>query len=263
MHFPCLTKKKKKGWSRVWAREGVQLEKCGITTLRLRRTQAGGYLLEIPGVEASPKADALMARLRETFAGDKGVVVSRPCGRLNLRITGFEGSITPEDLSAALASAGSCRAADIMVKAMGRTRGGLMSTSVRVPIGAALKLAKAGRVLLGWASARVVLLKSRPLRCFRCLAPGHVQQRCPASSDRGRCCFKCGQEGHTQDKCANQAHCPACEERGLKASHRPGGKGCTPYLPKPLARGGSPRRGASVSPGDTGIGLKRSPSEDF
>jgi len=237
------------------AREAVVLEELGITATRLRRARTGGLLVEIPGKEAAPKADAFARRLEGLFRGEAGVRVSRPSQRLDLRVEGFDDSVTSAEVASAIAAIGGCVAEDIRVGRISRGPGGMYSVWVQGPARAAVKAAGAAKVGLGWASARVVLLQSRPLRCFRCLALGHVQQRCPASCDRAHCCYNCGEEGHTQADCANQAHCPACAERGLRASHRPGGRGCAPCPPKPeggtLGRRG--QRGESVASNATEI----------
>jgi len=103
---------------------------------------------------------------------------------------------------------------------------------LQAPAVVGLPLAQEDETVLGWFRCRVVLLKSRPPQCFKCLAMGHVQQRCPCPTDRARCCFNCGQPGHEVAACRNRPHCPPCAGSGLKAIHRPGGTGYTPVNPR-------------------------------
>jgi len=56
-------------------------------------------------------------------------------------------------------------------------------------------------------------------------------QRCPCPEDRSRRCFNCGEKDHVVAYCRNRPHCPSCKERGLNASHKPGGPSCTPVYP--------------------------------
>jgi len=225
----------------------------GIKEVRPKRAANGGLLLEIPGAAASQQADVLAARLRDMFPEDEGVRVSRPVKRVDLRITGFDESVTPREIAEAISHfSGGCGAEDVRVGTIRTSRDGLCTVWVQAPATAGVPAAEAGKVYLGWARARVALLKGRPLRCFRCLAPGHVQQRCPCPVDRARC--------------RNKPHCPSCQEKGRKADHKPGGASCVPVGPRRgppspppsqiRARGGrgAPARGAVGVPGRAGDG---------
>jgi len=112
-------------------------------------------------------------------------------------------------------------------------RGDTCTDWVQAPATVGVPLSAQGKLILGgWMRARVALLQSRPLRCYRCLAPGHVQERCPCPTDRTRGCFNCGELGHFAENCRNRPHCPPCAERSKRADHRPGGAGCTPVNPR-------------------------------
>jgi len=71
----------------------------GITELRPRRTATGDILLEIPGADASRKADDLAAFLRKHARDVAGVRVVRPVRRVELRIAGLDSTVTPEDVA--------------------------------------------------------------------------------------------------------------------------------------------------------------------
>jgi len=189
----------------------------GIKELRSRRTTTGDILLEIPGADASRRADELAALLRKHAEDVPGVKVVRPVRRVELRISGLEPTVTTEEVARAVSDfAPGCDAEDIRVGTIreARSRGG--SVWVQAPAIAGVPAAEAGKIKIGWVGATVVLLKGRPLRCFRCLAPGHAQRRCPCLEDRSRCCFNCGREDHTAAVCRAKPFCPSCKERGRK-----------------------------------------------
>jgi len=219
----------------------------GIRELRPRRTATGDFIFEIPGAEASRKADELAALLRKHAKDVPGVRVVRPVRRVEFRVVGLDPSLTTEDVAKAIIGfAPECDAEEIRVGTIRESRGRCGSAWVQAPAIAGVPAAEAGTIKVGWSSARVVLLKGRPLRCYRYLAPGHAQRRCPCPVDRSRCCFNCGREGHTAAGCRAKPFCPPCEERGRKASHRSGGVGCTPVRASWLAREKRPPRPPAV-----------------
>ncbi|XP_053989399.1 protein lin-28 homolog B-like [Hylaeus volcanicus] len=93
-------------------------------------------------------------------------------------------------------------------------------------------LLAAGRLLVGWSSARVEALPARALRYFRCLELGHVRQKCPLEADRGDRCYRCAGAGHWARECTAPLRCPVCADLGRPADHRLGAKKCAPPLPK-------------------------------
>jgi len=232
----------------------------GTKTVKPRRMASGGLLLEIPGPDASRRAKEMASQLRALFPDGSGVRISRPVKRVELRIAGFDEPVTPREIAAGgFRFADDCAADEVRMGAIRSTRDGLFTAWVQVPASAGVPLAERGRLELGWGSARMALLKGMPLRCFKCLAPGHVQQRCPCPEDRARCCYNCGQSGHVVAACKNRPHCPSCAERGLKAGHKPGGVGCTPVNlrreptcpspPRPRGGGGNTARSGVGSAG--------------
>jgi len=214
----------------------------GIKTIRTKKTATGDLMFEIPGEDSARKANELASFLREVAKDEKGVRVTRPVKSVELRLTDLADFVTPEQLAEAISGHGAgCCADDVRVGRF-RTRRGDQNTTcwVRAPAVAGVPAAEAGKVKIGWIDAKVTLLKGRPLRCHRCLAAGHVQQRCPFSVDRSRCCYNCGGEGHPAIGCRARPHCPLCEERGKSASHRPGSQGCPPVPPARVAGPGRP-----------------------
>jgi len=211
----------------------------GIKTIRPRKTATGVLLLEIPGEDSARKADELASFLRGMVGEGAGVRITRPAKRVDLRLTGLSKPVTPRMVAEAISGFGAgCSADEVRVGAFRNAKGNRYCTCwVQAPAVAGVPAAEAGKVRLGWYEANVTLLKGRPLRCHRCLAADHVQQRCPSSVDRSRSCYNCGGEDHLAFGCRARPHCPLCEARGKTASHRPGSQGCPPV---PSARAAGP-----------------------
>ncbi|XP_052755164.1 uncharacterized protein LOC128201631 [Galleria mellonella] len=124
----------------------------------------------------------------------------------------------------------------------------------------------AGRVRIGWVSAKAELLRQRPLRCFRCLEEGHVRASCSHEQDRSGLCYRCGNEGHKAAMCAADPKCAVCSAQGRPSDHWVGSKACTPpkkrkkqpvKLPNPAGRGRGDDCGGSPTPHQHGPGKSR------
>jgi len=105
------------------------------------------------------------------------------------------------------------------------TRSGLSSVWVRCPQ-AALAIAKKTKIKIGWTIAKVELLKSRPLQCFKCWKLGHVKYVCKSDKDFSKWCYKCGQSRHVANGCKNKPTCPVCASLGREDGHRVGSIKC-------------------------------------
>jgi len=97
-------------------------------------------------------------------------------------------------------------------------------------VAAAKKVAAAGRLTVGWVSARVKVLTPRPLRCYRCLELEHTRSRCTAPIERGDRCYRCGVADHKAGSCAGEVRRPLCSDLGRPAGHRLGAKSCAPQM---------------------------------
>ncbi|XP_011860092.1 PREDICTED: uncharacterized protein LOC105557454 [Vollenhovia emeryi] len=212
------------------ARQEICIGDLGIVRPRIRMAANGGYLIEIPGEDSSAKADALAEKLRDFLGSD--AVVTRPMAKGELRVSGMDSSVIPDELRAALIDAGGCTPGDIRIGAFRRSPGGLCSAWVQCPLGAANRLATAGSCSVGWTTAKITFLKKRPVQCYRCWDFGHVRGGCRSTTDRGGACFNCGKEGHTLRECASNPCCIVCREKGLNADHRLGTTNCPSAQPR-------------------------------
>lgn len=216
------------------AKNAINLTELGIDGIRSKVTATGARMLELPGTGSSAKADLLAERLQSTL--NEVARIGRPVNCVELRINGLDDSINKEDVVAAIASQGGCPSDNIKVGDIRAGPGATGVVYVRCPATAAKVVAEKGRLLVGWSSARVSTLKSRPMRCYRCMGIGHTRQLCPSEKDRGTLCFRCGKEGHMAAHCKTlEPHCAVCFDLQRPASHRMGSAQCNP----PAVRGKS------------------------
>ncbi|CAH2103427.1 unnamed protein product [Euphydryas editha] len=227
------------------AADTIDLAELGIVGgLKLRRAATGARLLELPKGQTPEVAGRLAEAMQEALGSLAKVV--QPMKLAGVRISGLDDSVSCEMVAAAVAKVGRCDAGAIKTGAITVGPGGLGCTVVRCPIPAAKALAEAGRLLVGWTSARVQVLEQRPMRCFKCLGIGHTRPTCPAAVDRSGACFRCGLEGHIARNCTGALHCAVCAAAGKPASHLMGGRDCRP--PKSRGRAAAKTPAAPQSP---------------
>ncbi|XP_028170411.1 uncharacterized protein LOC114360055 [Ostrinia furnacalis] len=207
------------------AREVLSLDELGMDHVRCRRTATGARMLEISGSQSGEKADQLAVKLNEVLEGVARV--ARPVRRVGLRITELDDSVSKEEVIEAIAAKTGCQKEAIKAGEIRPGPRGVGAILVSCPVTAAQVLST-GRLLVGWSSARVSFLESRPLRCFKCLGLGHTKQLCPSSSTRNELCFRCGHPGHKSTSCSAKIRCAVCADAGKASDHIMGGKSCRP-----------------------------------
>ncbi|KOB68692.1 Gag-like protein, partial [Operophtera brumata] len=136
------------------ARQKVDLASLGITSaLGFRQAVTGARMLEVPGEDSGPKADALAAKLRELF--DEDILrVTRPVKCAELRVAGLDDSVTETDVMETIARVGACCPNEVKVVGIRRNAVGLGSAFVCCPVSAAKKVVTSPRLLVGWVSAQ-------------------------------------------------------------------------------------------------------------
>ncbi|XP_049885106.1 uncharacterized protein LOC126380047 [Pectinophora gossypiella] len=217
------------------ARQRVSLADLGIDNVRFRRAATGARLLEIGGEDSAAKADSLAKKLREALSPE-AVRVVRPVKCAEIRVTGLDDSADAMEVVEAVAREGGCSAEEVKHGRIVVGPRGDGSLWLSCPVAAAKKVTDSGRVLVGWTSARVRLLGSRPTRCYRCLEPGHLGVKCVCEVDRSKLCFRCGQPGHKAQDCAAEPNCSICAAAGKPAAHLIGGGGCISAAKKPMTK---------------------------
>lgn len=209
-------------------REKIKLSEVGIQGgITTRTAMTGALIMEIPGTENEPKADALASRMREVLKDKEGIKISRPTKTAEIRVLGLEYSIRKEEVVEAVMEKGACRIHEIQAGEIRRMAGRQGSLWLRLPLIAAKKAVKEGTIQVGWSKAKIVLLEARPLRCHKCLEKGHVRERCPNPHDRSNRCYRCGGVGHIAKECTTTPNCPICSDVGRRADHTLGSQQCT------------------------------------
>jgi len=233
-------------------RSSIKLAEFGIVSLRPKKAAGGGILFEVPGAESGPKADKLAEALRPLLE-PKGVRVARPVKLAELRVTGLDDSIAPEEVREAIAAVGGCSVGEVTVGKISLSPAGrLGSIWTRCPATAAKKVVDAGPLPIGWIKARVEALGARPLHCFKCLGAGHTRANCKAEVDRSDRCYRCGLQGHVAAGCTAEPRCPFCVDGGFPADHRYGGKACASLRPAKRGKKKGGKEAAAPSPPTVG-----------
>ncbi|XP_045459516.1 uncharacterized protein LOC123670050 [Melitaea cinxia] len=188
----------------------------GVET-RYRVSQTGARRLELPGTGNKEKAEELARRIKAVVGED--VAVTRPEKCADLRVAGLDDSVTPQELAGVIAKAGGCAEESIKVGEVRQNFAGIGTAWVRLPVEAAKKVVDGRRLLVGFVSASVTLLKTRPQQCYRCHEVGHVAAKCDKGVDRSGQCYRCGKEGHIRRQCTAEACCPICQAEKKAAGH--------------------------------------------
>ncbi|XP_026746088.1 proteoglycan 4-like, partial [Trichoplusia ni] len=182
------------------ARETIDLKKMGVDMevdpIRIRRTQTGARVLELPQNVGREAADGMAEELRARYGGD--VRVTRPVRCAELRVSNLDDSVTVQEILDVAARQSQCAPDQLKVGDLRPSYDGKFSTVLKCPLEAAPKLVttKTQKFLVGWSSARVVQLEARPMKCFRCLALGHTRPVCMCPADRSGLCYRCAMPGH-------------------------------------------------------------------
>jgi hypothetical protein len=236
------------------ARGKIPLAEVGIEKMKMRKAMTGAIVLEVLSDKDREKASALATRLAQVL-DPATVKVAVPAKMAELRVDGIDISITKEELRNALVLAAGCGGAEGQVGEIGTSRSGLGSAWVRCPLVGTRKFAQAGRISLGWSTARVEAIAKRPLQCFKCLELGHIRATCVSTMDRSHLCYRCGEAGHRARGCpASAPKCPLCELLGAPAAHRMGER-------RAVRRGGI-RRGYYQLPWRRAQRIHRAPKEE-
>ncbi|XP_032690478.1 uncharacterized protein LOC116853475 [Odontomachus brunneus] len=130
------------------ARQSVSLADLGIEGTRVRKTANGEYVIEIPGPDREKQASALAARLKEVMP--TGTMVNTPLKLGEVKVWGFDDSLTGAEIVDALAQEGECRREEIRAGPIRLSRNGFGSIWIRCPLEAAIRMTDKGRQAIGW-----------------------------------------------------------------------------------------------------------------
>lgn len=173
-----------------YSRKRIKRGELGIQVIKFRIAMTAARMLKIAGEEKEVKADQLAECLQEVLMEKWRVKVTCPCKCAELRVSGLVDSVNAVDVALATAKKEGCHGFLIRVGEIRRTLADSGSVWIKCPVAAANKLATAGKVMIGWTAAKVELLPSRPLQCFKCFETGHTQALCKSQADRERLCYR-------------------------------------------------------------------------
>ncbi|XP_041974075.1 uncharacterized protein LOC121729582 [Aricia agestis] len=214
------------------AKRQVDLVALEIPSVKFKQAVTGARMYGISGTASKEKADALANKLREVMDG-REVRISRPQKCAELRISGLDDTATSEEIAEAIARPGGCATEDVKVGVIRCERNGSGSAWVKCPVEVASQISAPNtKIYVGWTVVHVVLLSTRPMRCYKCHETGHTRATCPKEVDRSQLCFRCGQPDHSAAQCENAPHCALCEASGKPADHSVGSKTCGKPVPK-------------------------------
>lgn len=133
------------------ARAKVSPIDCGIPAggMRTVKTATGAISFEIPGEDNTAKADNFAAALKEALENRPGVRITRPVKMTEIRITGFEPSVSEEELALAIATDGECRAENVRIGKVSRAASGMGAVWAKCPLIAARILVRVGSIRIG------------------------------------------------------------------------------------------------------------------
>ncbi|CAG9789638.1 unnamed protein product [Diatraea saccharalis] len=170
----------------------------------------------------------LLDRMKE-LVDPEVAEVSRPMKTAAFRLSGLDDAVEVADIQDAVSKQGGCQVDKVLVSEIRLSRRGMGTAVVRCPVAAAKKLTEGGkkRLLVGWVSAAISILPSKPLRYFKCHEVGHVVAKCDRV-DRSALCLRCGGPNHKARECTAAPHCIVRETAGTALNHVLGGKSCKP-----------------------------------
>ncbi|XP_070518826.1 uncharacterized protein [Cardiocondyla obscurior] len=206
------------------AKDKIHLTEYG-NSVRLKKALNGSLMVEIPGGGALEQADKLCENLRKVLNGK--AIVTRPIAMGEARLSGFDESLSKEEISGIIATAVGGKITDFKVSNIITMRSGMYMTWISGPLIYIDRLANLKKVRLGWSIARVDQSKARRVQCFKCWFFGHTANNCTQVVDRTGCCFRCGETGHLSKICKKKNRCIICDELGLSNNHRIGSFYCT------------------------------------
>lgn len=209
------------------AREKISLPTMGIDASKIRKGINGGLIIEISGEENNIKAAKLADKLKEVLPDKDNIRIAQPTIKADLKISGLDDSISKQEIVDVIANLGTCNSDDIKAGDIRWLPNGLGAIWVRCPANTANTVAASGKIKVGWTIAKIEILPSRPLQCYRCWNYGHVRYSCTSPIDRSNHCYRCGNSDHRINDCsAPRPRCIICEEKGRNANHRLGSTYC-------------------------------------
>ncbi|XP_070142321.1 uncharacterized protein [Drosophila kikkawai] len=192
----------------VTRREDKQLSDLGRCVAKVRRTNNGNLLLEV--AKGSAESASAMKESIEKVLGDSASVraTTEESKVIVLEVRNIDPITTKQEVCAALAGQFNFEAERVKVRSMRRGFAETQAAVVSLPVSLAKAVLHRGEVRNGWTICRI-RERLGPVRCFRCLEPGHIAIHCKGPVDRSGCCINCGGPGHKAASCSKE---PAAQD---------------------------------------------------
>jgi len=166
----------------------VKLTEIGVEIGVVRRTRAGGILLQVKSKE---EAD-ILSELLQSAVGEIAKI-GRPVRTNPVLITNNPDWMDDGEVKEQI------RASDpglTGVTARIRENTGVGKVAIiDIPMKTASRMVEAERVKINWSLCRVKLLQRKKPTCHRCQRSGHYKTDCRAT-EAERLCFRCRRGGH-------------------------------------------------------------------
>jgi len=216
-------------------RQKVDINAIGSQVSKISESRNGEIIIRLN--HQDKKREELVDALKSNL-GDRAAVRSL-ISYDDVDIQDLDNITTASEVESSIISAlGSpANEVSIKVKSIRPAYAGTQRATVRLKSAEAIKLAKMGRIYIGWIKARV-RLKATTTRCFRCLGYGHTTHACKGT-DRSKACSLCCSANHRASACTSPPKCAACMDAGEPTDHYPGSSKCTAHR-KALSKNKTP-----------------------
>ncbi|XP_068149517.1 uncharacterized protein [Drosophila tropicalis] len=191
--------------------QDAKLQAVGKSVQKVRRTAKGDLLLELNQVGG----ENVSKRQQDIDSALEGQVEAESLANLvRLDVLEMNKEATKAEICQAVSMQLSLKVTEDNIKSLRPSYGGSRKAILCLPANMAEPILKAGQLKIGYSVCRV-RLNQDAIRCYRCLAFGHVAARCQDPIDRTNWCLKCGSKDHKVRDCTNNTNCCLCAARGV------------------------------------------------
>jgi len=176
-------------------RGGVNADVIGDSIVGVRQAKSGGLLIKIRGDQA--RFEAVRAEVVRSAGAE--VEVHSLQQRTTLEVRDLDEWTGADEIAEAVSKAGGVDTDAVKIISLRKSFGGAQTALVSLPQASSRGVISSGRLRVGWVNCRVRVADPR-VRCFRCLAFGHMSKDC-VGPDRTECCRRCGEAGHKAASC--------------------------------------------------------------
>lgn len=203
----------------------IKPDEMGVDVRSVRRTRAGGVLLELGRTSVEVRA-TFSAALKQTV--DVASEVAEMVPKSTVEIRDCDCCTTETEIEEALRRVIPEYSGQMKVKLTRPNSRQQRLALIKMEAQAVKKILDAGRILIGFVSCRV-REGAEVQRCFRCLGYGHHAAGCKGP-DRSKLCHRCGGADHKGSDCTADPLCFLCAAADREsAKHVAGTRACKAF----------------------------------